>query len=326
LKYNKNKYLKIIIMGKQNREILKTYFNKGDRPSEDEFSDLIDSGLNAIEDKATVLDTETGTNDEKFITPLGLKTSISKFAPVKKVNGTLPDANGEVIITNLSGSATTISGSIAKSQVTELESDLNSKQPLLVSGTNIKTINGVSILGTGDIAVSGGGGAAPAKLMAILISNFSLANVNTVQTAFPAACDTFTLEPNKTYLFKGKYLMGSGSVSHTTSMGWSVTGLTVSSMEYVTKTFSSTLNTQVPSSAHVQVSGTALKVLNASSAATTTTIEFEGILRTGAGNGTITPQIAFSALPNGTNVMKASSFIEFTELGSNTLEKIGAVS
>ena len=35
-------------------------------------------------------------------------------------------------------------------------SDISSKQDTLVSGTNIKTINGQTILGSGDIAISGG--------------------------------------------------------------------------------------------------------------------------------------------------------------------------
>jgi len=39
-----------------------------------------------------------------------------------------------------------------------LTSNLTSYQPLLVSGTNIKTINGTSLLGSGDISISGGGG------------------------------------------------------------------------------------------------------------------------------------------------------------------------
>lgn len=34
----------------------------------------------------------------------------------------------------------------------------DSKQELLVSGVNIKTVNGVSLLGSGDVPVSGGGG------------------------------------------------------------------------------------------------------------------------------------------------------------------------
>jgi hypothetical protein len=33
----------------------------------------------------------------------------------------------------------------------------NGKQPTLVSGTNIKTINGSSVLGSGDLTISGGG-------------------------------------------------------------------------------------------------------------------------------------------------------------------------
>ena len=35
---------------------------------------------------------------------------------------------------------------------------LNGYQVVLVSGTNIKTVNGVSILGSGDLVVSGGTG------------------------------------------------------------------------------------------------------------------------------------------------------------------------
>lgn len=48
--------------------------------------------------------------------------------------------------------------------ITEMDTNLqnlvdavDSKQATLVSGTNIKTVNGNSVLGSGDIAVSGGG-------------------------------------------------------------------------------------------------------------------------------------------------------------------------
>lgn len=46
----------------------------------------------------------------------------------------------------------------AIADVTGLQTALDGKQPTLVSGTNIKTINGESILGSGDLTVSGGGG------------------------------------------------------------------------------------------------------------------------------------------------------------------------
>lgn len=43
-------------------------------------------------------------------------------------------------------------------KITDLYSQLNTKQATLVSGTNIKTINGKSILGSGNITIEGGSG------------------------------------------------------------------------------------------------------------------------------------------------------------------------
>ena len=44
------------------------------------------------------------------------------------------------------------------SDQTDLQSELNDKQDTLVSATNIKTINGASVLGSGDLSVGGGSG------------------------------------------------------------------------------------------------------------------------------------------------------------------------
>ena len=46
---------------------------------------------------------------------------------------------------------------ISQAKVTNLVSDLSNKQSKLVSGTNIKTINGQSVLGGGDLKITGGG-------------------------------------------------------------------------------------------------------------------------------------------------------------------------
>lgn len=43
---------------------------------------------------------------------------------------------------------------------TNLNAELATKQATLVSGTNLKTINGQSLLGSGDLTISGGGGGA----------------------------------------------------------------------------------------------------------------------------------------------------------------------
>lgn len=59
--------------------------------------------------------------------------------------------NGKGLVT--AASNTTIA--IPESAVTNLVSDLAAKQATLVSATNIKTINGSSVLGSGDLVVSG---------------------------------------------------------------------------------------------------------------------------------------------------------------------------
>lgn len=45
-------------------------------------------------------------------------------------------------------------------------SSLTAKQNTLISGTNIKTLNGQSILGSGDMTISGGGGMTQPQIMA----------------------------------------------------------------------------------------------------------------------------------------------------------------
>ncbi|EDP94787.1 hypothetical protein U8527_07705 [Kordia algicida OT-1] len=55
-------------MAEKNRTALKSYFETGDRPTQDEFVDLIDSKVNRGEDKATLAEA-LSTNDTKYITP-----------------------------------------------------------------------------------------------------------------------------------------------------------------------------------------------------------------------------------------------------------------
>ena len=55
-------------MAEKNRTELKSYFETGDRPTEDEFVDFIDSAVNRGQDKASLAEGLT-TNDTKYITP-----------------------------------------------------------------------------------------------------------------------------------------------------------------------------------------------------------------------------------------------------------------
>ncbi len=306
-------------MAKKVRSELKSYFESGKRPNQSEFEDLIDSKLNHIDDKASYSEIETGVDNEKFITSLGAKQSVLKHAPVKSVNNTFPDSGGNVIITNVTGTANTITGSITKSQVTGLVTDLNSKQATLVNGTSIKTINGNNILGSGNIQIIG------TSLIGILSGNHSLNSSTADQIAFPSTCDEFALSDNKTYIFKGKYLLGTGITTHTTAMGWQVDGLNITSIEYTGKIFTCDINRIATNLSLINISNISVTVLNSTSTHETTTIEFEGIIRCTTG-GRIKPLIKFSAAPTGTNVMKVGSFIQFTEIGSNTVVSVGSVS
>ena len=76
-----------------------------------------------------------------------------------KVNGTvlIPDSNKAVDITAIPASIVTQDATHRLVTDTE-KSTWDGKQAALVSGTNIKTINNESILGSGNITISGGGG------------------------------------------------------------------------------------------------------------------------------------------------------------------------
>jgi hypothetical protein len=58
----------------------------------------------------------------------------------------------------ISDLATIREGAVKGATAIQSHQDISGKQDKLVSGTNIKTINGTSILGSGDIVIEGGGG------------------------------------------------------------------------------------------------------------------------------------------------------------------------
>ena len=84
---------------------------------------------------------------------------ISKFYTHKVFPGNYGDSDGKVHFRDFNDTADY--AVIDSTGISELGTPLSDKyQAILVSGTNIKTINGNSILGSGDIAITGGGGSA----------------------------------------------------------------------------------------------------------------------------------------------------------------------
>lgn len=55
----------------------------------------------------------------------------------------------------------------------------SAKQDTLTSGTNIKTINNQSLLGSGNITISGGGSATDVQIDGVSITSSGVANINT---------------------------------------------------------------------------------------------------------------------------------------------------
>ena len=72
--------------------------------------------------------------------------------------GSAPTDQSVISITGFSAAVTSqIDDAITANVSSQIDAALTTKQDTLVSGSNIKTINGNSLLGSGDIAISGGG-------------------------------------------------------------------------------------------------------------------------------------------------------------------------
>jgi hypothetical protein len=103
----------------------------------------------------TVTGTNTGDETAATIkTKLGISTLSGSNTGDQDLSSYATTAS---VTSGLAGKANT-THSHAEADITGLTADLASKQATLVSGTNIKTVNGNSLLGSGDIAIAGGSG------------------------------------------------------------------------------------------------------------------------------------------------------------------------
>lgn len=136
----------------------------------DKLSENIDlSDYARLEDVPTMLSDLT--NDTGFITVSALN-GYALSSEIPTATSDLINDSGFVNSSVLSGYATKSDLNDKQDKITDLTDirnganagttalqSLSDYQPLLVSGTNIKTINNQSLLGSGNIAIEGGGGA-----------------------------------------------------------------------------------------------------------------------------------------------------------------------
>ena len=103
-------------------------------------------------------------------------------------------------------------------QVEGLVSGLNAKQPTLVSGTNIKTVNGNSLLGSGNIEISSGGGGD-------ISLPINIGDVNGLQSTLDAKQNGL-VSGSTIKTINGNSLLGSGNIEISSSESGNTTYLT----------------------------------------------------------------------------------------------------
>lgn len=166
-------------------------------------------------------------------------------------------------------------------------------------------------------------GVSPSTMYAIVeAGDFALATTSGVQSCFPATKDVWTLAASTTYLFEGVYYITHSTTSCTAAMAFAAAGLTVTDIRYEAR---STIVAEngAPAATTSTFVGQIASTVVAPTSTVGWVIAFKGLLRTNAG-GTLTPQINWSANTT-VPVMKASSYIMFTPLGTNTNNTVGNV-
>lgn len=115
--------------------------------------------------KISALDAIVSVDDADVLPIVDASVSTTKKINVSQVKALAPVQS----VASKTGAVTLVKGDVGLGNVdntadadkpisTATQTALNAKQATLVSGTNIKTINSTSILGSGDIVISGGGG------------------------------------------------------------------------------------------------------------------------------------------------------------------------
>jgi hypothetical protein len=200
----------------------------------------------------------------------------------------------------------------------------------LTSGTNLGTAEAGAVEYDGkafySTPVASARGVSPSTQFCALTSDFTLTAASGVQSAFPTTCDVWTLAGSTSYFFDGMYIMTTGTTTtKTTALAFALAGgASVTSIYYVATGWNSIADTTNTAQNTVWVDRVASTVLTATATTAGVAIYFQGIIRMNAG-GTVTPQIAFSASPGGTNLMKTDSYIRFTPIGTDTVLSVGNV-
>jgi len=119
---------------------------------------------------------------------------------------------------------------------------LNAKQATLVSSTNIKTVNGSTLLGTGDLVVSG----ADATKLAILNNLSDLNNASTARTNIGLATTANQTDSTNKRFVTDAQLTVLGNTSNTNTGDQTISDATITTTDITTNNFTTAKHGFVP--------------------------------------------------------------------------------
>lgn len=203
-----------------------------------------------------------------------------------------------------------------------------STTPKLTSGTVMTTPEAGALEYDGKVfyatPTSGARSVNLCSQFSVLTSDYTLTNQTAVQAAFGSAQDVFTVDASTLYRIEGLYVTTTGATSASLRLAFLFTTATVSYMKVACNGWQGLANTTATASNMTWMDAGAVATVTAAAVTAGKSVSFSGLIAINTG-GTITPQVAFSADPTGTLLMKAGSYVMLTPLGSNSVTKIGNV-
>jgi len=121
----------------------------------------------------------TGTLSNQTDLQSVLDDKVIKNTPVTASTKAKITFDSKGLVTNGTNLVASDIPNIAQTQVTNLVTDLSNKQENLISGTNIKTINGDSVLGSGDLVVGGAPSFLESNIVDLTIWNNGKGDIST---------------------------------------------------------------------------------------------------------------------------------------------------
>lgn len=176
---------------------------------------------------------------------------------------------------------------------TATQTALNAKQATLVSGTNIKTINGTSLLGSGDITISGGGG----------ISDGDKGDITVTASGATWTIDNGVVTDGKLASGIDAAKIGNGTISNT-------------EFQYLNGV-TDNIQTQFSGKQDLLQSGTNIKTINSTSLLGSGNVAVQETLVSGTNIKTIN---STSILGSGNISVAPATGIDATAIGSGTVD------